>query len=48
MSDDSEPLWAPQPSVEDEIRMYEEWIRKKQEAEKQKKEEPAHVIIIDI
>ncbi len=48
MSDERKPLWAPQPSVEDEIRMYEEWARKKEQDEKQKKEEPTHVIIVDI
>ena len=48
MNNEPKPLWAPQPSVEDEVRMYEEWIQKKEQAEKQKNQESPHVIIIDI
>ncbi len=48
MTKEHKPLWAPQPSVEDEIRMYEEWVRKKEQAEKQKKDETPHVIVVDI
>lgn len=49
MSEESKPIWAPQPSVEDERRMYEEWLQEKEHADqKQKKDEATHVIIIDI
>ena len=49
MSDERKPLWAPQPSVEDERRMYEEWLEQKELAEKQrKKDEDTHIIVVDI
>ena len=49
MSGDYKPLWAPQPSVEEQKRMYDEWLESQKKVDQTRtKDESRRVIIIDI